>query len=111
MTNFLVNIISDTHKHINRKETNMNTISIKRTFESDTGRRMKSWEEAHAVVFTAWVAPEDADKAEKRMEKRIAAFISQHPEARACDGIERFDAYNGEIIVECALENPAVCDC
>jgi hypothetical protein len=88
----------------------MNTISIKRTFENDNGNHVKTWEQAHAVVFTAWVAPEDADKAEKRMEKRIADFIAKHPEARACDGIERFDAYNGEIIVECALENPAVCD-
>ena len=88
----------------------MNTISIKRTFENDNGNHVKTWEKAHAVVFIAWVAPEYADKAEKRIEKRIAAFIAQHPEARACDGIERFDAYNGEIIVQCALENPAVCD-
>jgi hypothetical protein len=89
----------------------MSTIYIKRTFESDTGRRMKSWEQAHAVVFTAWISPEDVDKAEKRMLKRVADFIAKHPEARACDGIESFEAYNGEIIVECALENPAVCDC
>lgn len=89
----------------------MSTISIKRTFVDDNCHHVKTWEKAHAVVFTAWVAPEDADKAERRMEKRIADFISKHPEARACDGIERLEAYNGEIIVECALENPAVCDC
>ena len=88
----------------------MSTISIKRTFENDTGHRMNTWEQAHAVLFTAWVAPENVDKAKKRMEKRVADFIAKHPEARACDGIEVFEAYNGEMIVECALENPAVCD-
>lgn len=98
-------------KKLTTERITMNTISIKRTFESDTGRRMKSWAEAHAVVFTAWVSPEDTDKAKKRMKKRIADFIAKYPEARACDGIESFEAYNGEIIVECALENPAVCDC
>lgn len=85
----------------------MSTISIKRTFEDENGNRLKTWEAACAVVFNAWVAPEDAEKAEKRMAKRVADFIAQHPEARPCDGIETFEAYNGEIIVECALENPA----
>ena len=83
------------------------SISIKQKFEREDNNKAKNWEAACAVVFTAWVAPEDVTKAKERVSKRVTAFLEKHSESRACDGIEAFEAYNGEYIVECALENPA----
>ena len=84
-----------------------NAIEIKKTFEANAGRRVKSWRDAHAVVFSAIVDAEDADKAEKLIEKSADAFKAKNPAARDCDGVERFDYGNGSTLVECALENTA----
>ena len=84
----------------------MNAIEIEKYLEDNNCNEVKSWDKAAFLTLTAWVAPEDVERAIARIEKRAAAFAKNHPEANV-EPISTEKAYNGERIVSITIENTA----
>lgn len=74
------------------------------------GSSVKSWKNADTVIFLVWCDPNEKEKGRKKGEKRVSAFMKQHPEVTpAGENGTAFNgeclAYNGEWLIEYRLEN------
>ena len=75
-------------------------------------RQVKRWQDADTVTFLVWCTPDEKEAARKRGERRVAAFLEDHPDAApAGESGGAFNgeglAYNGEWILEYRLEKPS----
>lgn len=85
----------------------MNDIEITREFLDENAEEVKSWPHAAKVIFSAWVAPELADKAELRVLRRAEKWLRTHGNA-IIRKEERIEAYSGEIIVAATVYKVSV---